>query len=93
MFGVFTSAPNRPAPTKIDAHFAFGSVWGAHNSQFNRLISPTMARLTFVNSDFSDLLRLFNNNVKPVRVDVLMGIPGLRFAEAWERQNEVDFDQ
>lgn len=30
--------------------------------------------------------------VPPVRVDVLMGIPGLEFAEAWERRVEVKFE-
>lgn len=39
----------------------------------------------FVNSDFSDLLRLFKDN----GVKLLMGIPGLKFAEAWERRVEV----
>lgn len=58
----------------------------------------------FVNSDFSDLLRIFNaNNVKylviggymgvpPVRADVLMGIPGVQFEECWSRRVEADFD-
>lgn len=28
----------------------------------------------------------------PVRVDILMGIPGVIFAEAWPRRVEMDFD-
>ncbi len=107
----------------------------------------------FVNSDFSDLLRLFNDNgvrylviggyaviqyaeprytkdldlwisadkdnaaavykalkefgaplaglaeedfyqvgIHPIRVDILMGIPGLEFDSAWQHRVEVDFD-
>ena len=100
----------------------------------------------FVNSDFSDLLRIFNDHnvrylviggyavvqyaeprftkdldvligtdrtnaeavfnalrefgegfffqmgVPPVRVDVIMGIPGVQFEECWNRRNEVDFE-
>src|SRR6266498_3875841 len=92
----------------------------------------------FVNSDFSDLLRIFNDHnvrymvistdtvnaeavynallafgaplagltakdfseegfffqmgVPPVRVDILMGIPGIQFEECWRRRMEVDFD-
>jgi len=30
--------------------------------------------------------------VPPVWVDVLMGIPGLQFEDAWDRRVEVDFD-
>ncbi|HSQ17416.1 MAG TPA: hypothetical protein VLM83_06945 [Anaerolineales bacterium] len=40
----------------------------------------------FVNSDFSDLLRLFNDN------GVRWGIPGLEFDSAWQHRVEVDFD-
>ena len=30
--------------------------------------------------------------VPPVRVDILMGIPGIQFEECWKRRMEVDFD-
>ena len=30
--------------------------------------------------------------VPPVRVDILMGISGLKFEDAWQRRVEVDFD-
>jgi len=30
--------------------------------------------------------------VPPVRVDILMGIPGLRFSEAWQKRTTVWFD-
>lgn len=29
--------------------------------------------------------------VPPVRVDILMGIPGVEFEKAWNRRMEVDF--
>ena len=29
----------------------------------------------------------------PVRIDIMMGIPGLRFEEAWEQRSEVVFDE
>jgi predicted nucleotidyltransferase len=43
-------------------------------------------------SDFSEEGYFYQMGVPPVRVDILMGIPGLQFEEAWERRNEVDFD-
>ena len=30
--------------------------------------------------------------VPPVRVDILMGIPGIHFEECWNRRMEVDFE-
>lgn len=30
--------------------------------------------------------------VPPVRVDILMGIPGGNFEESWQKRIEVDFD-
>jgi hypothetical protein len=30
--------------------------------------------------------------VPPMRVDILMGIPGVTFEEAWRNRMEVDFD-
>ncbi len=43
----------------------------------------------FVNSDFSDLLKLFYANSVEYMV---MGIPGLKFQEAWKRRETVWFD-
>ncbi len=43
-------------------------------------------------SDFSEEGYFYQMGRPPVRVDVLMGIPGPPFDEAWERRNEVDFD-
>lgn len=42
--------------------------------------------------DFSEEGFFFQMGAPPVRVDVLMGIPGIRFEQCWNRRVEVDFD-
>jgi hypothetical protein len=42
--------------------------------------------------DISEEGYFFQMGVPPVRVDVLMGIPGVEFEESWKRRVEVDFD-
>jgi predicted nucleotidyltransferase len=42
--------------------------------------------------DFSEDGYFFQMGVPPVRIDVLMGIPGVQFEDCWERHFEVDFD-
>jgi predicted nucleotidyltransferase len=42
--------------------------------------------------DFAEEGYFYQMGVPPMRVDVLMGIPGLEFEPAWERRVEVDFD-
>lgn len=42
--------------------------------------------------DFSEEGFFFQMGVPPVRVDVLMGIPGIQFDQCWNRRVEVDFD-
>ena len=42
--------------------------------------------------DFADAGCFYQMGVPPVRVDVLMGIPGVEFEAAWNRRMEVDFD-
>ena len=42
--------------------------------------------------DFSEEGFFFQMGVPPVRVDILMGIPGIQFEECWKRRVEVDFD-
>jgi predicted nucleotidyltransferase len=42
--------------------------------------------------DFSEEGFFFQMGVPPVRVDVLMGIPGINFDECWDRRMEVDFE-
>lgn len=43
-------------------------------------------------ADFAEEGYFYQMGVPPVRVDILMGIPGLQFPEAWERRVEVVFD-
>lgn len=42
--------------------------------------------------DFSEEGFFFQMGVPPIRVDVLMGIPGINFDDCWGRRVEVDFD-
>jgi len=42
--------------------------------------------------DFAEEGFFFQMGVAPVRVDILMGIPGIQFEECWNRRMEVDFD-
>lgn len=42
--------------------------------------------------DFSEEGYFYQMGVPPVRVDILMGIPGVQFDDAWERRVEVQFD-
>lgn len=42
--------------------------------------------------DISQEGYFYQLGVAPVRVDILMSIPGLKFKEAWERREMVDFD-
>ena len=42
--------------------------------------------------DFSEEGFFFQMGVPPVRVDILMGIPGINFNACWGRRMEVDFD-
>lgn len=41
--------------------------------------------------DFATEGYFYQMGVPPVRVDILMGIPGVDFADAWPRRVEVDF--
>jgi hypothetical protein len=42
--------------------------------------------------DFAEDGYFYQMGIPPVRVDILMGIPGVEFEEAWNRRMEVDFD-
>ena len=42
--------------------------------------------------DFSEEGYFYQMGVPPVRVDVLMGIPGATFEKGWSRRQIVDFD-
>jgi hypothetical protein len=43
-------------------------------------------------ADFAEEGYFYQMGVPPVRVDILMGVPGLNFTEAWERRVIVNFD-
>jgi hypothetical protein len=43
-------------------------------------------------ADFSEEGYFYQMGVPPVRVDILMGIPGGEFERAWQNRNEIDFD-
>lgn len=43
-------------------------------------------------ADFAEEGYFYQMGVPPVRVDIMMGIPGVPFSEAWERRVKVDFD-
>lgn len=43
-------------------------------------------------SDFSEDGFFYQMGVAPIRVDILMGIPGGIFEQAWQDRNEIDFD-
>ena len=34
----------------------------------------------------------YQTGLLPIRVDILMGIPGGDFNQAWNRRNDIDFD-
>ncbi len=42
--------------------------------------------------DFSEEGYFYQMGVPPLRVDILMGIPGGNFEQAWHDRNEVDFE-
>jgi hypothetical protein len=43
-------------------------------------------------ADFSEDGYFYQMGVPPIRVDILMGIPGVDFEQAWKNRSEVDFD-
>ena len=43
-------------------------------------------------ADFAEEGFVFQMGVAPVRVDILMSIDGITFAEAWNNRTQVDFD-
>lgn len=55
-----------------------------------RTFGAPLAGLT--EEDFAHEGYFYQMGVAPVRVDILMSIPGLKFDDAWERRVMVDFD-
>lgn len=43
-------------------------------------------------NDFAEEGFFFQMGVPPLRVDILMGIPGIQFEDCWNRRVEVDFE-
>ena len=43
--------------------------------------------------DFSEEGFFFQIGIPPMRVDILMGVPGMKFDECWHRRNPVKFDE
>lgn len=42
--------------------------------------------------DFEEAGYYYQMGVPPIRIDIMMGIPGLTFETAWSRKNEINFD-
>lgn len=61
-------------------------------SVYNALIEFGAPLAGLTAKDFSEEGFFFQMGVPPVRVDILMGIPGIQFEECWDRHMEVDFD-
>ncbi|MCE7858988.1 MAG: hypothetical protein DYG86_04275 [Chloroflexi bacterium CFX2] len=55
-----------------------------------REFGAPLAELT--SKDFAEDGFFFQMGVPPIRVDVIMGIPGVNFEECWNRRVEVDFE-
>jgi len=55
-----------------------------------REFGAPLAELT--EKDFAEEGYFYQMGVPPVRVDILMGIPGIEFDGAWQKRVEVDFD-
>lgn len=43
-------------------------------------------------NDFAEEGYFYQMGIPPVRIDILMGIPGIKFKDAWENRVKVDFD-
>jgi predicted nucleotidyltransferase len=43
-------------------------------------------------ADFAEEGYFYQMGRPPIRVDILMGIPGIDFSKAWQQRVEVDFD-
>jgi hypothetical protein len=42
--------------------------------------------------DFAEEGFFFQIGVPPIRIDILMGVPGMPFKMAWDRRVEINFD-
>jgi predicted nucleotidyltransferase len=48
--------------------------------------------INMTEDDFAEEGYFYQMGIPPVRVDILMGISGVEFEEAWGRRKDVDFD-
>lgn len=64
-----------------NAHSVFGAL---------REFGAPLAGLT--EADFSEDGFFYQIGVPPLRVDIMMGIPGVEFDAAWPQREEVDFE-
>jgi predicted nucleotidyltransferase len=55
-----------------------------------KIFGAPLAGLT--EKDFAEEGYFFQIGVAPIRVDILMGIPGENFEDCWKRHIEVDFE-
>ena len=55
-----------------------------------KVFGAPLAGLT--EKDFAEEGYFYQMGVSPMRVDILMGIPGIEFEPAWEKRVEIDFD-
>jgi predicted nucleotidyltransferase len=55
-----------------------------------REFGAPLANLTA--DDFAEEGYFYQMGVPPVRVDILMGIPGVAFEAAWQKRVEIDFE-
>ena len=62
-------------------------------SVYNALLEFGAPLAGLTPKDFSEDGFFFHMGVSPVRVDLLMGIPGIEFDKCWGRRMEVDFDK
>ena len=51
---------------------------------------PPLSGLT--KADFAEEGYFYQMGIPPIRVDVLMGIPGVAFTQAWKNRVAIDFD-
>lgn len=80
-----------PRYTKdLDLWISTDRVNAAVVSKALREFGAPLAGLT--EDDFAEEGYFYQMGVPPIRVDVMMGIPGMEFEAAWERRVEVDFD-
>jgi len=59
---------------------------------FNALKSFGAPLVDLTEADFSEEGYFYQMGMPPMRVDILMGIPGIEFESAWGNRNDVDFD-